>query len=255
VKVICLGTGTSHGVPMIACDCEVCTSEDPKDKRSRPSIVVQFDNQHVILIDTSPDIRIQCVDNNIRRVDAVLYTHHHADHVVGLDDVRRFNAVQRAEIPVYGSAGTMAEIRKMFDYAFTPDSDYPSFKPMLRIELIDGPWEMFGQRIVPILLMHGPLPILGFRFGKFAYCTDCSHVPDESVELLAGLDMLILDGLRHKPHPTHMTVAQAVDMAGRIGAKQTYLTHIAHELPHAATNAGLPPEVQLAHDGLTIEVD
>jgi len=254
VRIICLGTGTSHGVPMIACDCQVCTSNDPKDKRTRPSILVQLDNDHAILIDTAPDIRTQCIDNDVRRVDAILYTHHHADHVVGLDDIRRFNAVMRAEIPVYASHETMAEIRRMFDYAFTPDADYPSFKPMLRPVLIEGPWDLFGQHIIPIPLMHGPLPILGFRFGKFAYCTDCSHVPDESIDLLRGLDVLILDGLRHKPHPTHMTVDQAVAAAGRIGAKQTYLTHIAHQLPHAGTNADLPPEVQLAHDRQIIDL-
>jgi len=252
MKVILLGTGTSHGVPMIACDCSVCTSSDPKDKRTRPSIVVQY-NDRTILIDTSPDIRSQCLANDIRRVDTILYTHHHADHVTGLDDVRIFNALQHAALPCYASADTLRRIGKMFSYAFVDDPDYPSHKPRLDTHIIEGPLELFGKIVIPLRLLHGKLPILGFRFDDFAYCTDCSEIPDKSFGLLENLDVLILDGLRRRPHPTHFNIEQAVEVARQIGARQTFFTHIAHELGHQQTNAELPLNMALGYDGQTLE--
>jgi phosphoribosyl 1,2-cyclic phosphate phosphodiesterase len=207
-----------------------------------------------VLIDTTPELRLQCLACNIEHVDAVLYTHHHADHVAGLDDLRRFNVSGQGPLPVYAAQDTLDRLAVMFDYAFRHDPDYPSAKPLLEPRLIDGPWELYGRRVEPIPLLHGELPVLGFRFGGLAYCTDCSRIPDASWKLLADLDVLILDGLRKRPHPTHFNLEQAVEAASRIGAKQTYFTHIAHELGHAETNANLPANMALAYDGQTLEL-
>ncbi len=254
IRLTILGSGTSHGVPMIGCECAVCASDDPRDRRTRTSALFSYDG-HNILIDTGPELRLQCLAHDIRRVDAILYTHFHADHVAGLDDVRRFNWLQGGSLTVYGDAGTLARLRQMFSYAFDQDPGYPSAKPELETALLDGPLELFGRTVVPIPLRHGPLGVYGFRVGKIAYCVDCNSIPDKSRELLSGLDALILDGLRHRPHPTHFNLEQAVAEARRIGAKRTYFTHIAHELGHAATNAELPPGMELAYDGLVCEAD
>jgi phosphoribosyl 1,2-cyclic phosphate phosphodiesterase len=253
LKITILGSGTSHGVPMIGCDCPVCTSPDPRDKRTRSSILIET-NGHNFLVDTTPELRVQCLANHVRRVDAVLYTHAHADHVTGMDDLRRFNHLQGAAITCYGDEHTLGIIRRMFPYAFEHNPDYPSAKPRLELNVLDGPLELFGTRIIPIPLFHGTLPVLGFRVGDFAYCTDVSRIPDESMELLRGLKVLVLDALRHRPHPTHFNLEQAVVAAGQIAAEQTYFTHIAHELGHTATNAVLPARVSMAYDGLVIGV-
>ena len=251
LRVTVLGSGTSHGVPMIACECEVCTSKDPHDRRTRSSILVEVDGQS-ILVDTTPEMRLQCLACGVRRVDAVLFTHAHADHVTGLDDLRRFNWLQGAPLTCYADAATSDVLERMFPYAFNHVPDYPSSKPQLRLQKIDGPFELGGMRVVPIPMFHGPMPVLGFRFGPFAYCTDCSLIPPESFELLAGVEMLILDALRHRPHPTHFNLEQAVEVAGRIGARETFFTHIAHELGHEATNASLPRGMALSYDGQVI---
>ena len=249
VRLTILGSGTSHGIPMIGCDCPVCTSPDPHDRRTRTSALFSFDGCH-LLIDTPPELRLQCVALNIRHIDAILFTHHHADHVTGLDDVRRFNALAGRPLPVCGAPATLDHLRTMFRYAFEDDPAYPSHKPELHPRPLDGPFEFAGRTITPIPLRHGPLPVLGFRVGRLAYCTDCNAIPDDSRPLLDGLAVLILDGLRRRPHPTHFNLEQAVAEARRIGARRTDFTHIAHELPHAATNAALPPDMALAHDGL-----
>ena len=251
ITVTVLGSGTSHGVPMIACDCEVCTSPDPRDKRTRPSITIQY-GATCLLIDTSPELRLQCLANDVRRIDAVLYTHHHIDHVAGLDDLRRFNWIQDQALPCFGQAATLERLRTMFTYVFDHDPDYPSAKPRLTLHEIDDPIEIGGRIITPIPLMHGDLPVLGFRVGDFAYCTDVSFIPEPSWQLLQDLDVLILDALRRRPHPTHFNLDQAVDHARRIGARSTYFTHIAHELPHEQTNDVLPESMALAYDTLTI---
>ena len=253
LRITLLGTGTSHGIPMIGCDCEVCTSSDPHDQRTRPSIYVEYDGCGV-LIDTTPELRMQCVANDVRRADAVLYTHTHADHVTGLDDLRRFNWLQKAEIPCYGNRATLDELAKMFHYAWHDDPDYPSAKPRLRPVEIDGPFELCGRSVTPLKMLHGEMPVLGFRFGPFAYCTDCSHIPESTLEKLQGLDVLVLDALRRRPHPTHFNLEQAVAMTGRIAARQTFFTHIAHELRHAETNAELPEGMALGYDGQRIEL-
>jgi len=252
LAVTILGSGTSHGVPMIACTCPVCTSPDPRDKRTRPSIYLQ-QGQTCILVDTSPELRLQCLANDIRRADAVLFTHHHIDHVAGLDDLRRFNWIQNGAIPLYGQSATLSRLATMFSYVFDPDPAYPSAIPQLIPHSIDGPFSVGEIVITPIPLLHGRLPVLGFRVGDFAYCTDVSEIPPESWPLLAGLDVLVLDALRRRPHPTHFNLDQAVDHARRIGARQTYFTHIAHELGHEETNRGLPAGMALAHDGLVIQ--
>lgn len=253
-RIVILGSGTSHGIPMIGCDCPVCTSADPRDRRTRTSAVIQAAGRS-ILIDTSPELRTQCLNSNITRVDAVLYTHSHADHIVGLDDLRRFNALQQSSITCYGDSATIRDLRRMFGYAFEDMPDYPSAKPHLNAVEISGPFDLFGLQVLPIPLLHGSLPVLGFRFGPLAYCTDCSRITDESLAMLTGLHVLILDGLRRRPHPTHFNLEQAVEMARRIGARRTFFTHIAHELSHEATNAELPPGMGLAYDGQVIDLD
>lgn len=254
VQLTILGSGTSHGVPMIGCECPVCTSPDPRDKRTRTSAVFSYDGRN-LLIDTGPELRLQCLACGIRRADAILFTHHHADHVVGLDDVRRFNWLQGGAITCYGNAKTIEHLRNMFSYAFLYDPEYPSAKPQLDMQVIDGPLELFGRRVVPIPYFHGSLPVLGYRVGDIAYCPDCNLIPDEAAALLKGLDVLVLDALRRRPHPTHFNLEQAVEAARRIGARRTYFTHLAHELKHAETNSGLPEGMELAYDGLVVESD
>ncbi len=252
-RVILLGTGTSHGVPMIGCDCAVCTSTDPRDRRTRPSIIVQA-AERSILIDTSPELRLQSLACSVTRVDAVLFTHYHADHVAGLDDLRRFNHLQKSALTCHADRATADVLVRMFPYAFEDLTGYVSSKPQLRLEMIDGPFDLFGVRVIPVPLLHGDLPVLGFRFGPFAYCTDCSRIPDPSFDLLRGLDVLVLDALRRRPHPTHFTLDEAVEHARRIGAQRTFFTHMAHDLAHDATNRELPPNMALAHDGQVIEL-
>jgi len=254
VEAIILGSGTSHGVPMIGCKCKVCTSDDPQDQRSRPSAFVRTGNVGV-LIDTGPDLRSQCLANGVDHLDAVLFTHHHADHVAGLDDLRRFNWITRRAVDLYGSERTLANIKRMFRYAFEAASDSPHDRPQFNLHTIDHQaFEIEGERIVPIPILHGKLPVLGFRFGDFAYCTDCSHIPDESMALLQGLDVLVLEAIRHTPHPAHFNLEQAVEAAQQIRARQTYFTHIAHQIGHAEVSENLPDGIELAYDGLRITV-
>ena len=253
LRITMLGTGTSHGVPMIGCDCAICTSSDPRDQRTRPSILVEYDDR-AVLIDTAPELRLQCVANGVRRVDAVLFTHAHADHVTGLDDLRRFNWLQKTVLPCYATRATLDELARMFRYAFVDDPTYPSAKPRLRPVEINGGLELFDRPVVPIELFHGQMPVLGFRFGPFAYCTDCSRIPDASLARLTNLDVLVLDALRPEPHPTHFNLEQAIEMARRIGAGRTYFTHITHAMGHVETNSALPEGMALAHDGQRIEL-
>jgi phosphoribosyl 1,2-cyclic phosphate phosphodiesterase len=265
LKVTLLGSGTSHGVPMIGCDCEVCRSTDPRDRRTRPSIFieVQSDEQappfaratRHILVDTSTDLREQALRHDIRRVDAILFTHSHADHVLGLDEVRRYNAMQNAPIACFGDAQTLADLRQMFQYIFTPHLTWPGFTPQLSLFQIGGPFSLGGLEIVPVPLVHGRRPILGYRIGTFAYLTDCNRIPDASWPLLAGVRTLVLDALRHRPHPTHFTVAEALDVVARLAPERAFFTHVCHELGHAATCARLPAGVELAYDGLVLEID
>jgi phosphoribosyl 1,2-cyclic phosphate phosphodiesterase len=239
---------------MIGCDCEVCRSTDPRDTRSRPSVFLEMDDGLRVLVDTTPDLRAQALRHDIRRVDAILFTHSHADHVMGLDEVRRYNMLSGRTMPVYGEPRTLAELRRTFSYIFESTAPKGGGVPDLRLWPIGGEFSLGHQLVQPVPIRHGPWNILGFRFGKLAYLTDCNGIPDPSMRLLDGLDCLILDALRHRPHPTHFTLTEAVTMATRIGAARTYFTHIAHELGHEATCASLPAGMALAHDGLAIDV-
>jgi phosphoribosyl 1,2-cyclic phosphate phosphodiesterase len=254
-RVRFLGTGTSHGVPMIGCPCAVCHSDDPRDRRTRPSIYIEPDEGPAILVDTSTDLRYQALTFGVTRVDAILFTHSHADHVMGLDDVRRFNVLKGGAIPAYADERTSADLRRMFSHAFGPPAERGGGVPQLALTTIEGPFRVGPIRVQPVPLLHGSRPILGFRIGNFAYLTDCNRLPDEAWPLVGQLDIIVLDALRHRPHPTHFTVREAVDVAARIGASRTYFTHMCHDLSHEATNAGLPPSVELAYDGLTVEIE
>lgn len=259
-----LGSGTSHGVPAIGCDCAVCHSTDPRDRRTRTSIAIELRSDtgrpgiagavSSILIDTSTDLRAQALASGLRRIDAVLFTHSHADHVLGLDEMRRYNAMQQSAIGCYGNEDTLADVRRMFAYIFSPPRQLGGGIPQLQLFRVAGPFTMGGVEIVPVPLFHGRMPVLGYRLGAFAYLTDCNRIPDESWPLLDGVRTVIIDALRDRPHPTHFSVEQALDAIARIAPERAYLTHICHDLPHAATCARLPAGVELAYDGLVVDV-
>jgi phosphoribosyl 1,2-cyclic phosphate phosphodiesterase len=253
-----LGSGTSSGVPTIGCSCDVCYSTDPRDTRLRPSILIRHSQPgeplRNILIDTSPDFRAQMLATQIDRLDAIIYTHGHADHILGLDDVRPFN-YRQGTIPIFAAPETLSTIRRVFSYAFEP-RERTTHVPQLEVNTITGdPFSVFGLRFEPIPVMHGTEKIYGFRFGNAAYLTDHNEVPASSIAKLAGLDVLFLDALRHKVHPTHSTLRASIELALRIQARRTFFTHMCHDIPHAATEKTLPPGVFLAYDGLEIEVD
>ncbi len=237
---------------MIGCNCQVCLSNDPRDNRTRPSIVIRYNNR-VVLIDTTPDFRFQALREGIDRLDAVFFTHAHADHILGLDDVRVFNFRQKGPIPIYANKQTLGAIQHTFKYIFD-GTRYHGALPQLTPHIIKGPIDLFGCRFHPIPVMHGNLEILGFSFGKTAYLTDVSKIPLASKKKLRNLDLLTLDALRHKEHPTHSSVEQALALVKELGPCRAYFTHIAHDLPHAETNNSLPKNVSLAHDGLSIEI-
>ncbi len=254
IELIFLGTGTSAGVPMIGCHCDVCRSTNPRDKRYRASVVFRYGGKN-ILVDTTPELRLSCVANQIDVIEAVVFTHAHADHIMGLDDIRRFNTTGGKPIDAYADEPTHRSIERCFGYAFTSASEGTNvYRPQLIRRTIDGPFDVCGVTWTPIKLFHGKQQILGFRVGNVAYCTDVSHIPEESFPLLMGLDLLVLDALRWSKHSTHFSVEQALEASARIGAKQTVFTHIAHDLAHDETNAKLPNGVRLAFDGERISV-
>jgi phosphoribosyl 1,2-cyclic phosphate phosphodiesterase len=250
-----LGTGTSTGVPMIGCSCATCRSSDPRDRRLRPSIFLEVPDRVRVLVDTSTDLRQQALTWGITRIDAVLYTHAHADHVLGLDELRRFNILQGGAIRCYADAHTWASLKRTFFYAFDGVARQGGGVPQLEPREIEGAFEVHGLHVQPVPLLHGRQPILGFRFGSFAYLTDCSSIPDESWPLLRDVDTLVIDALRHKPHPTHFNVEEALAAVSRIAPRRAFFTHMAHDLPHAETCARLPEAVELAYDGLILDVD
>jgi phosphoribosyl 1,2-cyclic phosphate phosphodiesterase len=253
LRITVLGSGTSMGVPTIGCHCDVCSSNDPRDNRLRPSILVRYGGRNV-LIDTTPDFRTQALRAKINRLDAILFTHEHADHIMGLDDVRPFNFRQKGAIPIFGSEETLDAIRHTFRYIFNEDLPQSSI-PNLETHVLDGSaFDLYGLEIRPLRLLHGRGVVYGYRFGSAAYLTDHSEIPPEALEQLGGLDVLFLDALRHKPHPTHSTVERSMAYAELLNPRRTYFTHICHELPHARTESGLPPHIRLAYDGLEITV-
>ena len=240
---------------MIGCECSTCRSDDPRDRRLRPSVFVETDDGVRLLVDAGPDLRAQALTYAITRVDAIVFTHGHADHILGLDDVRRYNWIMQRPMPLYADQVTLREIRSTFRYAFAPNPPQGGGLPRLELFAIAGPFCLGRQEIVPIPLLHGERPILGVRAGGFAYLTDCSAIPDTSWPLLEDLDVVVLDALRLRPHPTHFSVEQAIAAAQRIGARQTYFTHMCHDLRHAETCAALPPGMTLAYDGLRLTID
>lgn len=256
-KFILLGTGTSVGVPTIGCGCHVCTSTNPRNQRTRCAAIVGLPGG-ALLIDTPPDIRTQLLREKIGVAHAVLFTHEHADHLFGLDDLRLFPFYLGHPVPLYCEASVEARIRQAFDYAFSDlEPTHPGAVPQLEFRPISTePLEILGARVIPIRMQHGPrFQVLGFRFGNLAYCTDTNEIPETSLERLQGLDVLILDALRHKRHPTHFSLGEAVELAHQIGAKRTYFTHVSHDLDHDATNANLPDGMELAYDGLSLELN
>ena len=275
VEVVVLGSGTSAGVPIIGCDCQTCRSDDPRDRRTRPAVCVRFrdsaGSDRVVLIDTSPDLREQALREQLRRCDAIVYTHNHVDHTFGLDEVRRFNAIMNAPIDLYAEANTLESLGRVYRHIFEPagnvnDSFIATLIP--HVLDVDEPIDLFDLRFSPLRLLHGRLPIVGFRIEAIdgsgalavdqpsplplAYCTDVSAIPPESWRSLEGLRTLVLDMLRYRKHPTHLSVDESIGAADRIGAERTFFIHMTHDIHHATLDARLPEGMALTYDGLVI---
>ena len=253
MQLTLLGVGSSAGTPVIGCECKTCLSTDPRNKRTRCSSAITLTGGEVILIDTGPDLRQQALREQLRRVDAVLYTHTHADHLNGIDDLRSFCQLNRRQIPLYGSLDHMSHISSRFGYVLREPSDYWDL-PVLSANQVDAPFVLFGQEIMPIPAKHGRAIVYGYRIGGMAYLTDVSEIPESSLDLLMGLDVLLLDCLRYKPHHTHINLEQSLVYAERIGARQTYLIHMTHELEYNEVSQTLPSNVHVGYDGLQLDI-
>ncbi|WP_242529352.1 MBL fold metallo-hydrolase [Methylacidimicrobium sp. B4] len=258
LRALVLGSGTSQGVPMIGCRCPVCLSPDPRDRRTRASLYVD-EGALPFLIDTATDLRAQCLREGITDVGAVLYTHHHADHVLGLDDLRRFCELRRERLPIYGPAATLQILSRMFPYAFDPKAEAAAYVRLLP-HPVEGPFPLGSFLVTPLPVPHGHVTTFGYlleRAGRklLAYLSDCQAVPENILSAIRSVEVLIIDGLRDEPHPTHLTAQQAVKIAAHAEARQTYLTHLTHHKSHRDREAALPSGVGVAFDGLTIILD
>ena len=255
LNITILGSGTSTGIPVVGCDCAVCRSSDPRNQRTRCSALINY-GEHNILIDTATDLRQQALREGISHIDAVLYTHSHADHMHGIDDLRGFNIRHQGPIPLYGSPRTLERVRDNFNYIFE-DVEKPGYVPRLSLHPVEETFQLFELEIVPIPLLHGGMQAFGYRCGPFAYLTDCNGIPKESLPLLEDLQLLVLDGLRFKPHNTHFNIPQAIEMAQKIAARQTLLTHLSHEVDHPRHDPQLPAGINFAYDGqhFSLEID
>jgi phosphoribosyl 1,2-cyclic phosphate phosphodiesterase len=254
MEITFLGTGTSNGIPVIGCDCAVCRSDDPRDKRTRTSAIVRVGGK-VLLIDTSTELRMQALANDVRRIDAVLYTHAHADHLDGFDDLRRFNEINQSVLDVYTDAPTAALIRSRFPYAFEHPFPFFGGKPDLRLNVFDGPFDAQGVQVMPFQVPHGRWTVNGFRFGDLVYLTDAKSVPPPALEAMRDADVLVINALRDRPHPVHLSLSEALDVIAEVKPRRAFLIHLCHDLGHVETSRRLPREVEIAYDGLTVAVD
>lgn len=253
MKITFLGSGTSQGVPIIACSCDVCTSLNPKDKRLRSSVLIQLADKNIV-VDTGPDFRQQMLNCEIKHLDAILFTHAHRDHLAGLDDIRGFNYIMKQAIDVYCEDIVEAAIKKEFFYAFT-EPKYPGVPEMNLHTITSQPFSLFNTQIEPIRVFHYKLPVLGFKINNFVYITDANRIEEQEIEKIKGCDVLVLNALRREHHISHFTLQEAIDMSKRIGAKQTYFTHISHQLGfHDEVENELPNNIHLAYDGQEIEL-
>lgn len=256
-SVTFLGTGTSTGIPMIGCDCSVCTSPDPRNKRMRPSIVVSVDGENGkqnLLVDTTPEMRLQMLRAGIGRIEAVLMTHTHADHIFGMDDIRQFNFRHKMTMPIHGTSDTLGHLRRVFDYCFQ-ETQSGGGKPQLELREIRPfePFRLLHVDVMPIMVLHGNLPVVAYKFGpSFAYVTDVSNIPDQARAHLQNLDTLVLGTVRHEPHPTHFGLYQAIEEVAALAPRRAFFTHLSHHFDHDQVSRELPPSIALAHDGLIL---